>query len=127
MRSGRHARATGTRANGSPNHPRGSVHATTLDVVRVTDGSLDSFAAAVAAAAESVDAPVLGSSAAQVEGALAGSATATAMRALGTTLGDRTQGWLDDLAGWGDETRAASDAYAARDAGTRSRFQAIAR
>jgi hypothetical protein len=95
--------------------------------VRVTDGSLDSFAAAVASAASTLDPRALGSATDQVEAALAASATASAMQALGSRLGDHTQRWIDDLTGWGDEARAAADAYAARDAGTRSRFQAIAR
>lgn len=106
---------------------RGRTRAVTLDDVRVTESSLDDFAASVTSATADVDSRVLASSAAEVEGALAGSATAVAMRSLSTALGDRAQQWLDDLNGWGDEARAASDAYAAGDAGTRSRFDAMAR
>ena len=93
----------------------------------MSESSLQSLAAAVTEAAAVVDARAVASAAAQVEGALATSDTAGAMRALSSTIDQHTHRWLADLTGWGDEVRAASDAYAARDGSTRTRFQMIAR
>jgi hypothetical protein len=106
---------------------RAHVRPAMVERVRVSETSLQALAAAVTGAAAAVDARAADSAAGQVEGALATSSTAGAMRALSSTINEHTHRWLDSLTGWGDEVRAASDAYAARDASTRSRFQMIAR
>lgn len=95
--------------------------------MRVSESSLQSLAAAVTDAAVLVDAATVNAAAAEVDGALPASDTAGAMRALSSAIDQHTHRWLADLTGWGDEVRAASDAYTARDGSTRTRFQMIAR